>query len=172
MWLKTLMNRGFTMIQPQFNFLTNPRSFAFIRGHFSPCSPWFFWFRLVRLRKDVSESSPEPEGHRARVTGGTQKHLERRRSGAYRRARTTIHQGSSTTSMRSGSGSQSFPGNPLCKAWLAPHRTPIVPVPEQTVQSLRRWHVTVGRIPGATSPRRHCSRERAHFLQSIAAAER
>jgi hypothetical protein len=29
------------MIQPQFNFLKNPCSFAFIRGHFSPCSPWF-----------------------------------------------------------------------------------------------------------------------------------
>jgi len=34
MWLGTLMNRGLTTIRPQFNFLRNPRSFAFIRGHF------------------------------------------------------------------------------------------------------------------------------------------
>jgi hypothetical protein len=31
--------RGFTMLQPQFNFLKNPRSFSFIRGHFPPFSP-------------------------------------------------------------------------------------------------------------------------------------
>jgi hypothetical protein len=31
------------MIQPQFNFLNNPRSFAFIRGHFPLCSPWFIF---------------------------------------------------------------------------------------------------------------------------------
>ena len=40
MWLGTLMNRGLTTIQPQFNFLKNPRSFAFTRGH---CCPWFIF---------------------------------------------------------------------------------------------------------------------------------